>query len=229
MAAAPIVVDGVLWGAVAVATLEGRLLPPGVDHPLARLGDMATLAVSSAQARNRLAHLASTDELTGLANRRVFNERIESDLARSRRSGHPLSLVMVDLDHFKAINDEHGHPVGDEVLTEFAERLRAAARAGDLVARVGGEEFALILPECGADRAEATAERLRRLIASAPFDGVGTVTASFGVASSADLHPDEDLFTAADRALYEAKKAGRDVVIRHPGLTRNDLSGLPLA
>jgi diguanylate cyclase (GGDEF)-like protein len=156
--------------------------------------------------------LARTDALTGLANHRAFRERLESDTARARRTGLPVSLVMIDLDHFKRVNDTWGHQGGDAVLREVARRLQASARRGDLSARVGGEELAWLLPETGLAAARDAAERLRRSIGGTPMAPADTITASLGVAELGPGGPD-DLVRRADAALYRAKQGGRDACV----------------
>ncbi|TXI17722.1 MAG: GGDEF domain-containing protein [Roseateles sp.] len=170
-------------------------------------------------ANEALALLATQDGLTGLANRRSLDQRLAEAQALYQRyasqGGRPHALLLIDLDHFKLINDRHGHPVGDEVLRRVAALLRQSVRATDLVARFGGEEFAVLLPGCaGADEALAVAEKMRAAIAAADFAVAGRQTASLGVslASSADVSPAE-LLQRADEALYEAKRAGRNRVV----------------
>ncbi|WP_217915816.1 GGDEF domain-containing protein [Miltoncostaea marina] len=203
----PVVADGRPWGMVhAPGARSGRPDGPRRARPLA---DLLALAVANARARERLVALATTDGLTGLANRRVFHERLAGEAARARRAGRPLSLVMIDLDHFKAVNDTHGHQAGDEVLRAMATRLRETSRAGDVVARFGGEEMAWLLPDAAwADALEA-AERLRSRIRGEPVGAAGRVTASLGVAEMDGRGP-EDLVRRADLALYRAKAGGRD-------------------
>ncbi len=165
----------------------------------------------------KLQDLATIDELTGLANRRQFFELGHREAARARREQRPISVAIMDLDHFKNVNDEHGHAVGDAALRIVAHTCRAGVRLTDLVGRYGGEELAFVFPEAGMSMAAEVAERLRSSIASRPIvhaDASITVTASFGVASSgapaeADL---EALLQAADRALYRAKSNGRNRV-----------------
>lgn len=158
--------------------------------------------------------LTFTDSLTDLANRRAFDRNLEHEIERSARYGQALSLLIIDLDHFKRVNDRFGHAVGDEVLRAVSGSLRAEARKVDTVARWGGEEFAILVPATGTDAARLLAERVRRRVgATAMPKGVAPITASVGVAGW--LGPKEGsvgLFKRADRALYQAKRDGRDRV-----------------
>jgi diguanylate cyclase (GGDEF)-like protein/PAS domain S-box-containing protein len=217
--ATPIVVNGMLWGALAVASTGERPFPASTEGRLGRLAEIATLAIMSSDARAQLATLASTDHLTGLWNRRAFQERLAVELDRARRLGRRLGLVIMDIDHFKLVNDTHGHPVGDRVLVEFARRLTGVVRAGEIVARVGGEEFAWILPEMSGPESVLAAERLRRAIMAEPFPGVGRLTVSAGVCGLDDAGADADLFRLADVALYWAKAQGRNRVFRYSSET----------
>lgn len=172
------------------------------------------IALENARLQGIVRRQAETDELTDLANRRRFMERLHQEIARSERFGSPLSLVLFDLDRFKRINDRCGHQVGDTVLRETADVIRRRIREIDLAARIGGEEFAVILPGSDLSGAARLAEHLRRDIErSVVVRELGWhATASFGVAT---FHPDEEadmLIGAADRALYRAKAAGRNAV-----------------
>ncbi len=165
-------------------------------------------------ANRRLARQALTDELTGLANRRHGAHQLEREIALCVRHGRILALVRVDVDHFKAINDTHGHQAGDQVLAAVASRLGEAVRGGDELARWGGDEFVAILPDTDKAGALRAAERLRAAVAAAPVEAAGAslpVTISVGWAHWAGDTPD-DLLARADRALYKAKDAGRDTV-----------------
>ncbi len=175
--AAPIVVEGRLWGALGAAYSDVAV-PAGAEERLERFAQLVGLAISNAEAWDRLARQASTDPLTGLANRRVFDERLASELARARRYERDLSLVILDLDHFKRINDGYGHQAGDGVLIRFARLLACTAREGELVARIGGEEFAWLMPETDEEGAYSAAERARAAIEREVFPGVGTLTVS---------------------------------------------------
>ncbi len=203
----------------------------GADHPDAagswRLGllsvlfSMLTLGlvvnlVSHWRDRERrLEALAKTDPLTDLYNRRFFMELFERELEKARRYGQPISCVMVDLDHFKRINDRHGHLAGDQVLISAARAMKAGVRTTDLLARYGGEEFVIVLPLTDQKGAQELAERCRRLIQDSPViadKATITVTASMGVATfpHANVQTVDDLLNLADEALYEAKEQGRD-------------------
>jgi diguanylate cyclase (GGDEF)-like protein/putative nucleotidyltransferase with HDIG domain len=159
----------------------------------------------------RLSDVARTDSLTGLLNRRGFEERIADELERARRSGQPASLVVGDLDHFKAINDRFGHHRGDEALREFARLVTETKRVIDGAARIGGEEFALVLPDTDEHGAYLLAERLRRRVRRAPKDTGMPLSVSFGIATF-PRHAEnaEDLLRQADQSLYLAKRLGRD-------------------
>jgi two-component system cell cycle response regulator len=155
---------------------------------------------------------AMTDALTGLANSRSFSQSLEQELARSRRYALPLSLVTVDLDHLKSINDEHGHEVGNEAIRLTARVLAGAVRRFEVVARQGGDEFAIILPSTSSSDAGLLAERLRGEIGAQILRG-HALSASFGVASLSEAFCDAPtLLKASDEALYRAKRAGRDRV-----------------
>jgi two-component system, cell cycle response regulator len=166
----------------------------------------------------RLEALATTDSVTALLNRRALVDRLLHEMERARRYATPLALLMVDLDHFKDINDTHGHLVGDEALREVARLLQSAVRNVDIVARYGGEEFAIVLPETSNEGAVAFAERVRERVAEHVFANERLpslrLTVSVGVASvpAADIESVEDFFARSDEALYRAKAGGRNQV-----------------
>jgi diguanylate cyclase (GGDEF)-like protein len=169
-----------------------------------------------AEYHEEIYRLVIFDALTEIPNKRYLLEFLARELARSSRYSRPLSVLMFDLDHFKAINDEHGHLCGDSVLRELALKLRDVVRTEELLARYGGEEFTLVLPECTLADAVAVAERLRQLVEQHPFrfdEEALRVTISVGVASVAgeSITP-EELIDRADQKLYEAKRAGRNRV-----------------
>jgi diguanylate cyclase (GGDEF)-like protein len=152
--------------------------------------------------------LATTDPLTGLANRRTAQERLASEAARSRRYGHPFTVVVFDLNHFKQINDRYGHPAGDLVLREFADKLARTVRLSDLAVRMGGDEFLALLPECTIDQVPILLARLRPI--KVEFQGVPIpVTFSAGSVSYQQGESPEEFLARADRTLYADKRAGR--------------------
>lgn len=173
---------------------------------------MARDITTSKQAEQQLEFLATTDPLTGISNRRRFDGVLHVEIARSRRYGVPLSLVMFDIDHFKRINDSLGHPVGDSVLVQLTELVAANIRETDLFARLGGEEFAVLVPNCDAECGRLFAEKLRKLAEAHAFDDIGRLTCSFGVAEHRKDEDENQLIKRADEALYYAKGGGRNRV-----------------
>lgn len=172
-----------------------------------------------ADANQRLEELAATDPMTGLANRRVLRDRLELEIQRLRRTAEPLALILMDVDHFKSFNDTFGHPEGDRVLIQVAKVLQSEVRPTDLVARFGGEEFAIVLAGSDAAASLATAERLRIAIERTPWRR-RPITASFGVSCAGAGSTPESLVKSADVALYQSKESGRN---------RVTLSGQPLS
>lgn len=165
-----------------------------------------------AEANARLDRLAHEDALTRLPNRRAADAMLARELALHQRERLPLAVLLADIDHFKRINDQHGHPVGDKVLAQVAARLSAALRSSDAAARFGGEEFLVLLPGTDADGLAVIAEKLRAAVADAPVDPVGRVTLSFGAARLLPGDNPAQLLQRADLALYEAKAGGRNRV-----------------
>jgi diguanylate cyclase (GGDEF)-like protein/PAS domain S-box-containing protein len=166
----------------------------------------ATVAIERADLLARLEAVARTDDLTGLANRRAWDEHVPRELARARRDGRPLCVAMLDLDHFKDYNDERGHPAGDRLLKQVAATWREMLRPSDLLARYGGEEFGLVLPNCPREQGLEVVERLRSFT-------MGGQTCSAGVALWDGEESLDSLVSRADNALYDAKNAGRDRAI----------------
>ena len=196
--------------------VKGEITPRSLERSLRyalKLGE--TLAA--------LRQLATRDQLTGLLNRREFDRIMAEEAERSRRFGHPLALVMVDIDHFKAVNDTHGHLAGDAVLREVAKTLTAQLRTVDRVARIGGEEFALVLVQTGRSAATEVAQRVVKAVAASPVmieSGVSlrlTISAGLAVLPE-DVSWLELLIGAADRSLYAAKRGGRNRVMTHAEL-----------
>lgn len=164
----------------------------------------------------RLVDLMVHDPLTGLRNRQTLRSELSAAVAQSSPE-RPASILVIDVDHFKTINDSFGHPAGDRVLRSLAELVAREVRGEEMLARVGGEEFAVLLPETDALGATATAERLRSAVAAEGFEGVGAVTVSLGVDSLQRGDEPEDLMRRADEALYAAKAAGRNTVSQWGG------------
>jgi diguanylate cyclase (GGDEF)-like protein len=196
--------------------------PPagGLSRESAELAEwlvsQAAIALENARLHHVVRRQAITDELTGLVNRRRFMEALDSEIARTQRLGSSLSLLLADLDDFKRINDRFGHPAGDDALRAFADVLRAHLREIDLAGRLGGEEFAVLLPETDLAGALAVAERLRKHVGSRPLmreqGRAIRITASIGVAEYESGDRDE-LLRCADAGLYRAKQAGKDRVV----------------
>jgi len=162
---------------------------------------------------------ADLDSLTGLANRRRFRVALSREVERWRRYRVPCALLMLDIDHLKSINDRFGHPAGDVVIRQIAQTLREVSRDNDTAARLGGEEFALLLAGVDVEKAVAAADRLRAVLGGKPVEGIGTVTVSIGVAGCPESASSERaLYSASDQALYVSKNAGRDRVSLAPRL-----------
>jgi diguanylate cyclase (GGDEF)-like protein len=206
----PLRADGLPIGSLAAftRTAAGKLSDAEVDE-LEQLATRAGPAFENARRYTDARALADIDALTTLHNRRYFHETLAREVARAHRHHRLLSLIVLDLDNFKAINDKIGHLAGDGVLTEVAERTLSVVRAADITCRVGGDEFAVILPEAGADDAELLAGRIARAIAARPIGGSGILTVSAGVTEVRPGDTPADLFQRADDALYRAKAAGK--------------------
>lgn len=221
-AGAPLVLDG-RW-TIGTLCILGKTPGRPQGFTTEALRDLAALSLDLIEFRRRnseLQLLSHCDKLTGLGNRRLFDEEIERACRRAKRTGTPASLILVDIDHFKQLNDSSGHLAGDAALVRVATALRdTARRPDDVVARVGGEEFALILGGTDLAAARAQAETIRcRLEAEGiahPAGPGGMLTASLGVASTQSAETPDRLFASADRALYAAKAGGRNLVITDP-------------
>jgi len=186
-------------------------LPASMVAVVEQAGRLVESAVDRARLNAELERLATTDALTGLPNRRLFEDALHREVERSRRTGEQFSLVILDVDHFKRVNDQHGHDAGDAVLWHFGCELAGAARDADLPARFGGEEFVVLMSGCDERAALAAADRLRR--AAVAGDAPLPISASAGVATfGVHAHDGAALFAAADAALYDAKRGGRDRV-----------------
>jgi diguanylate cyclase (GGDEF)-like protein len=217
----PLVAQGETIGLLYLEALSPAIEPKVesslVSHDLDIFAENISLAMGNQRLRESLRNQSIRDPLTGLFNRRYLEEALELDLARARRSGSSVSVIMGDADHFKQFNDNFGHDAGDLVLKRIAEVMRANIRKGDLACRYGGEEFIVLLHSAGIGEALARAEVIRGAVKSMNLifraQSLGTVTVSFGVATF-PAHAEEGaaLITAADSAMYEAKRAGRDRV-----------------
>ena len=206
-----------LLGALLLGRFSGSPFTEDDERFLDSLGRILSVAIENATLFMQAQELSLSDELTGLANRRMFNLRLGNELARVKATGVPLCLIIFDLDFFKQVNDVHGHPAGDEVLCQFARRVQQDIRGADLLCRLGGEEFALLVPDTPPAVAIAIAERICKRIAQTPFvlaNGIAQpLTVSAGVAELRDLTNAMDSLVAhADTALYAAKAAGRNQV-----------------
>ena len=202
--------EGVRYGSE-VGALGYITDPTDIDLMLARVRTLLDFM----EYLNTCEEQAFTDHLTGLANRRRFERQLDREVTRTLRYSRPFCLLLLDIDNFKAVNDTYGHDVGDEVIRHLAKTLQAETRGIDMAARMGGEEFAVILPETEFEGGCETAERLRRAIAETDIPVVGHITASFGVAEfPLCAATGRELVSNADAAMYEAKRLGRNRVGR---------------
>jgi diguanylate cyclase (GGDEF)-like protein len=211
----PIRVRRELWGSLLVVPSADDEVPPDLEERLGIFADLAGLAITNADTSAHLLAQATSDPLTGLLNHRAFQERVESEVARAQRYGRPLALVLLDLDYFKSINDAYGHQAGDSALMQAAHLLERGARAGDVLGRIGGDEFALLLPETTAPGALPIAERWAAAFRAAPVGVAAHLTMSAGVCDLTHAHDSQELLRLADGALYWAKNQGRDTVVRY--------------
>ena len=210
----PILRDGVLQGILILSFPEPR---PDLRHAEIRPLQVTADLIGAALARKRLAgeleHQASHDVLTGLNNRRRFEELLRREIERTSRYQRPFAVIMFDIDHFKPINDRHGHDIGDAVLSELAGITAEQVRDSDIPARWGGEEFIVLLPETDAEGARQAAEGLRRRIAETLFTGAGRITISLGLTQYRSGDSLDSLLKRTDEAMYRAKEEGRNRVV----------------
>ncbi|MGE0079841.1 MAG: diguanylate cyclase [Thiohalomonadaceae bacterium] len=205
----PLMAKGKAVGVFCYYVPCGMRLQPGQRDTFVAIGQQLGMAIENARLYEETRQLSLLDTLTGLGNRRLMELVLDRDLPNVRRYGRALSVVMLDVDHFKRYNDEHGHPAGDRLLAEIGAILRRETRENDLPVRYGGEEFLVILPETDATGARSLAERLRTAVAT----DTG-VTVSLGVAQAGPTHGERlALLQAADAALYQAKADGRNRVV----------------
>jgi diguanylate cyclase (GGDEF)-like protein len=218
-----IALDPNLMAGHLLATSAVQSLSFLIAYGVVLITSVGFLLLHRERAESAAQRLALTDPLTGTFNRRIFLELAEKEIARSRRTAMPLALIMLDLDHFKRVNDRYGHLTGDAVLKRFAEIAQSCLRKEDLLVRYGGEEFCVLLPEVSLDRARVLAERIRLATEQAAFkrDGANktiSLTVSAGVSRLLDNDADDiaGLVRRADEALYSAKAAGRNRVVAYP-------------
>jgi diguanylate cyclase (GGDEF)-like protein len=221
----PLAHQGELIGSINLGSADAdRFTRNHASDFLAQLGVIGSFAIENAMNRARLRRSGFTDVLTGWHNRRYLQARIKEELARAHRDRSNLVCLMLDIDHFKRVNDTWGHAAGDAILRELAQRVESQVRASDVAARYGGEEFVILLPETESGAGRQLAERIRDVISGAPFQlpdgGSVDVTLSIGIASVVPDEHDRDfkslgeaLIARADVALYSAKAAGRDCVV----------------
>jgi len=221
----PLVRYGTVIGSLNLGSeQENRYIKGAATDFLQRLATVVAICVENATNHERLKRVGLTDSLTGVNNRRFFDQRLLEEVGRAQRSKEPLTCLFMDVDHFKRVNDEHGHQTGDQVLRVVAGLIREQLRGSDVLGRYGGEEFAALLVNASADAAMEIAERIRAVIAAYPFktleDKTLAATISIGVATW--LHSDEeadlellanDLVDRADQAVYTAKNQGRNQVV----------------
>ena len=212
----PLSMGGKLTGAILADNIYTDTPVSSEMLPLVHgLGNLASLAIERARLHAKTVAMAEVDGLTGVYNRRWYEQELRRSMERCNRSGQALSMVVFDLDYFKRTNDEHGHLVGDEVLKDVAALLQRHVRKSDTVARFGGEEFVVLLENTPLARAGKVARKLCRLVKQSPLAGgkVRGLTLSAGVASTSGDLPSDQLFQRADQALYQAKDQGRDRVV----------------
>ncbi len=206
---APIRVAGRNWGVLAVSVAKPARLTGADEDRLKEFGDLLATAIASIEDRAKLAAQASSDPLTGLANHRTLHGRLAIELARAKRHDTPLSVAVIDIDHFKQLNDIGGHETGDDLLVAVAGCLTRLARAEDILGRVGGDEFAWIFPETTREGALVAVERARRMIAATVRDPY-RVTVSAGICDTRVTDDPAELIRLADGALYWSKAHGRN-------------------
>ncbi len=193
--------------ALTIGAFDYFQLPAELDSLILRVTQIVTLRKTIERLRSE----ADLDHLTGLANRRRFRVALSREVERWRRYGVPCALLLLDIDHMKAINDRYGHPAGDSVIREIANVLTKVSRDNDTAARLGGEEFALLLASIDGDKAATAAERLRAILAEQHIPEIGNFTVSIGVAGCpAHANSERTLYAASDQALYVAKNEGRN-------------------
>jgi diguanylate cyclase (GGDEF)-like protein len=211
----PLIARDSVKGVLSIYRLGEQARFDGEEFELAkRFGDAAALALDNAKTRARLERQAQTDSLTGLYNHRYFHEHVRSELTRASRNRDSVALLMLDIDDFKKVNDIYGHGVGDQVLRELAAQLQAAVRGSDLVCRLGGEEFGVVMGSCGTEDAVALAHRLTERLKELEFGAAGKITVSVGAAEGpSDASNPRELIGCAEAAMMTAKARGKDLIV----------------
>jgi diguanylate cyclase (GGDEF)-like protein len=211
----PLIARGVVKGVLNIYRLGEEAAFDDDEFELAtRFADAAALALDNAQIRARLEYQAQTDPLTGLYNHRSFHERLRAELTRANRARDTVAVLMLDIDDFKRVNDVYGHGCGDQVLTELADLLRAAIRGSDVVCRLGGEEFGVILPSCNAGDACSLARRLTEALAEFEFEPAGKITISIGISQGpAHAMNSRELVACSEAAMMTAKARGKNQIV----------------
>jgi diguanylate cyclase (GGDEF)-like protein len=232
VALVPLVRNKRLIGSLNLGSRDPSRFTPllGTDF-VEHMGSIISICLENVISNEMLKYIGLTDALTGVYNRRYMDRRLLEEIARARRQGYRLSCMYIDVDHFKQVNDSHGHQAGDDVLREVASRIRAELRMSDALGRFGGEEFVVLLIDADLDSAGMVAQRIRAGIADQPFlvpdGGMLSVSVSIGVATLGDAGRElaiegvaQQLIARADEALYEAKEAGRNRVVAKPSLAQ---------
>ncbi len=223
--AVPLTIENEIVGILYVDDFKEREFKKGEVFALSLLANQAALAIKEARFHEEIERLATTDSLTGLYNHRFFYERLKEEIKRSRRYHLNLSVIMIDLDDFKAFNDRYGHLVGDYILKEVAKKLKRVIRETDVLSRYGGEEFAIILPQTSTKEAKCVAERIKRSIEEMVLKNENTYLGKLTLSAGVSTYPfhginETELIGAADKALYVAKNQGKNQVV-----TFGDLKG----
>jgi diguanylate cyclase (GGDEF)-like protein len=228
----PLLVKDQVVGTFTVAAKRAFAFPTDRREMLGVIANQVAISLQNAHMYQALEEQATTDGLTGLVNHRTFQERFSAMLGRADRHKFPVSLILTDIDHFKKVNDTHGHPIGDEVLRRVAGILGASARKIDIVARYGGEEFAIVLEATDRAGARQLAERIRGDVSKQQFKsakGTFQVTLSLGVASyPEDAAAKEIIIARADESLYAAKHGGRNQTVCAADLEKNRSGAKPV-
>jgi diguanylate cyclase (GGDEF)-like protein len=217
----PLVARGVVKGSLNVYRLgEAARFTEEEFELVKRCGDAVALALDNAEIRARLEQQAQTDSLTGLWNHRFFHDRVRAELTRASRAQDAVTVLMLDIDDFKKVNDVHGHGTGDQILVALADILRAAVRGSDVVCRIGGEEFAVVMPSSDAEAAVGLAARVDARLAATDFEGAGRITISAGIAEGpADATNPRELVAYAEAAMMTAKAQGKEQAVVFADLT----------